>query len=99
LLGVKKPAESDPHGTEYKSKNSTLMVGGATGMPTFGAKCLLSPPREGIADYMPQCPVSKVIPMFGVPARRAVYDPKAAIPRALRDRDGVESCHSLKPPE
>jgi hypothetical protein len=55
--------------------NSTLMLGGASGMPTFGAKSLLSPPSEGIADYLPQCPVSKVIPMFGAPAGRAVHGP------------------------
>jgi hypothetical protein len=36
---------------------------------------LASQPREGIADYMPQCPVSKVIPMFGATARRAALDP------------------------
>jgi hypothetical protein len=48
-------------------------------MPTFGAKCLLSQPREGIADYMPQCPVSKVIPMFGAPARRAIHDPEQTL--------------------
>src|SRR5260221_1701705 len=44
LLDVKKPAESDPHGTKYTFGTSALMVGGASGMPTFGVKCLLSPP-------------------------------------------------------
>jgi hypothetical protein len=80
LLDVKKPAESDPHGTEYTFEKSTLKLGDASGMPTLGAKCLLSPPREGIADYMPQSPVSKVIPMFGAPARRAVPHPKRTPP-------------------
>jgi len=45
LLDVKKPAETDPHGTEYTFEKSTLMLDGASGMPTFGVKCLL--PNRG----------------------------------------------------
>ena len=43
LLDVKKPAEPNPHGIEYNFENPTLKLGGATGVPTFGDRCLLSP--------------------------------------------------------
>jgi hypothetical protein len=43
LLDVKKPAETDPHGTEYTFEKSTLKLGGASGYADVWRQMLAFP--------------------------------------------------------